>query len=64
MRLQKGFCPIVSVVCWGQMTSKAGATENVKSVAQSHGVNDFDFCFVSKCFHIATSRSKPKGFDF
>ena len=31
---------------------------------QLHKVNDCDFCFVSKCFHISNSRTKPAGLDF
>ena len=31
---------------------------------QWHKVNDFDFCFVSKCLHISNSRTKPAGLDF
>ena len=27
-------------------------------------VNDFDFCFVSKCLDISNSRTKPAGLDF
>ena len=29
-----------------------------------HKVNNFDFCFVPKCFHISNSRPKLTGLDF
>ena len=37
---------------------------NQHNQTQWHKVNDFDFCFVSKCLHISNSRSKPTGLDF
>ena len=40
---------------------KPNITHNQK---QSHKVNDFDFCCVSKCLHIYKSRTKPAGLDF
>ena len=37
---------------------------NQHNQTQWHKVNDFDFCFVSKCFHISNSRTKPARLDF
>ena len=37
---------------------------NQHNQTQWHKVNDFDFCFVSKCLHISNSRTKPAGPDF
>ena len=40
--------------------------EDGQNEAEWHKVNDFDFCFVSKCLHIhiSNSRTKHPGLDF
>ena len=34
------------------------------TIKQWQKINDFDFCFVSKCLHISNSRTKAAGLDF
>ena len=38
-------------------------THNQRNQTQLHKVNDFDFCFVSKCIHISNFRTKTTGLD-